>query len=210
MASWSATRTGHCSTYLPRQDINQSTMNTKLRSLARPNWLASAWPRQGRRGPLSNIVEGLIIGVGAGLTTAITLGIGRLLIWCWHRREQKTYIRNLIAGPVKTILTADDLLPPEPGGNPVPADCVRYVIFRKLQSDLEVAISSRATALKYHEVSSLREVMARTDLLLTNLTLHARKIIPLKIAEGFYDDVRGLCWLGLPRDLRAESLTQPS
>ena len=159
---------------------------------------------------MSNIVEGLIIGVGAGLTTAITLGLGRLLIWCWHRREQKTYIRNLIAGPVKTILTADDLPPPEPGGNPVPADCVRYVIFRKLQSDLEVAISSRATALKYHEVSALREVMARTDLLLTNLTLHARKAIPLKIAEGFYDDVRGLCWLGLPRDLRAESLTQPS
>ena len=29
----------------PRQDINQSAMNTKLRSLARPNWLASAWPR---------------------------------------------------------------------------------------------------------------------------------------------------------------------
>ena len=42
------------------------------------------------------IVEGLIIGGGAGLSTAIMLGIGRLLIWYWHRREQKTYIRNLM------------------------------------------------------------------------------------------------------------------
>ena len=159
---------------------------------------------------MSNIEEGLIIGVGAGLTTAIMLGIGRLLIWCWHRREQIPYIRNLIAGPVKTILTADDLPHPKPGENLIPADCVRYVIFRKLQSDLEVAISSRATALKYHEVSALREVMAQTDLALTGLALHDRKIMPLTIAEGFYDGVRELCWLGLPRDLRAESLTRPS
>jgi hypothetical protein len=159
---------------------------------------------------LSNIVEGLVIGVGAGVTTAITLGIWHLLIWCWQRREQKTYIRNLIAGPVKTILTADDLPHPKPGENPIPADCYRYVIFRKLQSDLDVAISSRATALKYHELSALREVMASTDLALTGLTMHDRKIMPITIAEGFYDGVRGLRWLGLPRDLRAESLTQPS
>ena len=155
---------------------------------------------------LSNIEEGLIIGVGAGLTTAIMLGIGRLLIWCWHRREQIPYIRKLIAGPANTILTANDLPHPEPGGNSIPADCVRYVLFRKLQSDLEVAISSRATALKYHEISALREVMAGTDLVLTDLPLHNRKIMPLKIAEGFYDRVLGLRWLGL----RAESLTQPS
>ena len=114
-----------------------------------------------------------------------------MLIWCWHRREQIPYIRNLIAGPVKTILTADDLPPYKPGENPVPADCVRYARFRKLQSDLEVAISSRATALKYHEVSALREVMAQTDLVLTGLDLHDRKIMPLTIAEGFCDGVSG-------------------
>ena len=159
---------------------------------------------------MSNIVEGLVIGVGAGVTTAITLGIWHLLIWCWQRREQKTYIRNLIAGPVKTILTANDLPHPKPGENPIPADCVRYVIFRKLQSDLEVAMSSRATALKYHEVSALREVMAGIDLVLTDLPLRDRKIMPLSIAESFYGGVLELCWLGLPRDLRAESLTQPS
>ena len=151
---------------------------------------------------MSNIAEGLIIGVGAGLTTAIMLGIGRLLIWCWHRREQIPYIRNLIAGPVKTILTADDLPPPKPGENPIPADCVRYVIFRKLQSDLEVAISSRATALKYHEVSALREVMAQTDLALTGLNLHDRKIMPLTIAEGFYDGVRGSAGWAYPATCR--------
>ena len=155
---------------------------------------------------MSNIVEGLVIGVGAGVTTAITLGIWHLLIWCWQRREQKTYIRNLIAGPVKTILTANDI----PGENPISADRLRYVIFNKLQSDLDVAISSRATALKYHELSALRKVMASIDLALTSLTLHDRNIMPLTIAESFYDGVQELRWLGLPRDLRAESLTQPS
>ena len=155
---------------------------------------------------MSKIAEGLIIGVGAGLTTAIMLGIGHLLIRYLQRREQTTYIRNLIAEQAKAILTADDLPHPEPGGNPIPADCVRYVIFRKLQSDLEVAISSRATALKYHELSALRKIMASTDRTLTDLPLHDRKIMPLGIAKGFYDLVLGLRWLGL----RAESLTQPS
>ena len=112
--------------------------------------------------------------------------------------------------PVKTILTANDKPHPKPGENPIPADCYRYVIFRKLQSDLDVAISSRATALKYHELSALREVMASIDLALTGLTLHDRKIMPLTIAESFYDGVRRLRWLGLPSDLRVESLTQPS
>ena len=159
---------------------------------------------------MSNIAEGLIIGVGAGLTTAIMLGIGRLLIWCWHRREQIPYIRNLIAGLAKNILTAVDIPHPKPGENPILADCVRYARFRELQIHLEVAISSRATALKYHELSALREVMASTNRDLTDLHMHEKKIMPLTIAEDFYKSVRGLRWLGLPRDLRAESLTQPS
>ena len=78
---------------------------------------------------------------------------------------------------------------------------IRYAIFRRLQNDLEIAISSRATALKYHEVSALRQVVAGTDIELTSLNLHHRKVMPLKIAEGFYDGVRGLCWLGLPRPI---------
>ena len=41
-----------------------------------------------RREQAVSIAWVVIIGVGAGLTTAIMLGIGRLLIWCWHRREQ--------------------------------------------------------------------------------------------------------------------------
>ena len=160
---------------------------------------------------MSNIEEGLIIGVGAGLTTAIMLGIWHLLIWCWHRREQIPYIRDLIAKQAEAMLTANDLPPPpEVGGEPIHADFIRYAIFRRLQSDLEIAISSRATALKYHEVSALRQVVAGTDIELTSLNLHHRKVMPLKTAEGFYDGVRRLCWLGLPRDLRAESLTQPS
>ena len=55
-----------------------------------------------------------------------------------NEESRKTYIRNLIAGPVKTILTANDKPHPKPGENPIPADCYRYVIFRKLQSDLDV------------------------------------------------------------------------
>ena len=159
---------------------------------------------------MSNIVEGLFIGVGVGLTTAIILAALRLLFWYRERVEQIPYIRDLIAAQAKALLTANDVPHPVPGVEPVHADFIRYAIFRRLQSDLEIAISSRATALKYHEVSALRQVMAGTDIELTSLTLHDRKVLPLDFAKRFYDEVRGLCWLGLPRDLRAESLTRPS
>ena len=53
-----------------------------------------------------------------------------------------------------------------------------------IPTSLAPAISSRATALKYHEVSALRQVVAGTDIELTSLNLHHRKVMPIKIAEG--------------------------
>ena len=97
-----------------------------------------------------NIVDGLIIGVGAGLTTALILGAWRLFSRWRDRGEQISYIRDLVAKQAEAMLTANHLPPPpEVGGEPIHADFIRYAIFCRLQSDLEIAISSRTTALTY-------------------------------------------------------------
>ena len=62
---------------------------------------------------VSNIEEGLIIGVGAGLTTAIMLGIGRLLIAC--RRPNRP--------PQRVLGACTAVLGP---GTPRFAECVEW------------------------------------------------------------------------------------
>ena len=145
-----------------------------------------------------DIVEGLIIGVGAGVTTAAILGIWRWFIRFRDRREQIPYIRNLITTQTDRIFSAPDLPPPASGEKSVPADYVRFIIFRELQSALLVALSSRATALTYKEVSSLQKVLADIDRVITDLPLRERGIMPLTIAQSFYEQLQALSWLRLP------------
>ena len=147
---------------------------------------------------MQEIVKGLIIGVGAGVTTAVILGVWRWFIRFRDRREQIPYIRDLIASQMERILSATDLPPPAPGQEPVPADCVRFVFFRQLQSALLVALSSRATALTYKEVSALQKILADVDRAMTDLPLRERGIIPLTIAQSFHKELQSLSWLKLP------------
>ena len=148
---------------------------------------------------MQEIIKGLVIGVGAGVTTAAILGVYRWLIRYRDRREQIPYIRDLISNQMGRILSATDLLPPEPGMAPIPADCVRFTFFRELQSALLVALSSRATALNYQEVSSLQKVLSDVERAMTDLTLLERSIMPAPIADSFYENLQALSWLGLPK-----------
>ena len=75
---------------------------------------------------------------------------------------------------------------------------MRFVFFRELQSALLVALSSRSSALSYQEVFSLQQILADVDRAMTDLTLHERGILPLPIAQSFYEQLKALTWLGLP------------
>ena len=114
-----------------------------------------------------------------------------------------SYIRDLIANQMDRILSATDLPPYKPDAEPIPADRVRFVYFRELQTALLVVLSSRATALTYtaltyKEVSSLHKIIADTDRAMTDLTLNERGIMPLAIAQPFFASLRSLSWLGMP------------
>ena len=148
---------------------------------------------------MQEFAGGLLIGVGAGVTTAAIVGAWHWFVKFRDRREQIPYIRDLITTQAERILSATDLPPPAPGQEPVPADCVRFVFFRELQSALLVTLSSRATALTYKEVSSLQKILADIDRAMTDLPLRARGIMPLAIAQSFYEQLEALSWLGLPK-----------
>ena len=145
-----------------------------------------------------DIAKGLLIGVGAGLTTTLILGMYRWFSRRQDRREQITYVREFIDIQIRRILDATDLPPPK-GQEPIPADCVRFVYFRELQSELQVALSTRVTALTYKEISSLQRVLANIERVMSDLTLIKRGVMPRHLAQTLYEQFQDLIWLGLPK-----------
>ena len=147
---------------------------------------------------MDEIVQGLFIGIGAGVTTSIILGIGHLFVRLRDRHEQISYIRDLIVTKAELMFSATDIEVPHVKEKPIPGDLVRFTYFRDLRSSLLVALSSRATTLSYKEVSSLQKVLADIDRLMSDLTLNKGKTMPMTIAKKFYDNLQSLNWLGLP------------
>ena len=144
------------------------------------------------------IANGLIIGVGAGVTTTILVGLWRAFTLYGEQREQIAYIRKIIIESNKKIwsdLKIEDL----PSGEKVHPDMLRYVMYRELQTRLEVAISSRSNALSYAQVSALQNFLATTERMLTDLTLHERKLFPLDIFRNIYKELEDQEWLRLPK-----------
>ena len=150
-----------------------------------------------------DVAEGLIIGVGAGLTTTLILGMYHWFSRFLERREQITYIREFIDTQSRFILDAIDVVPSEILGL-IPADRVRFVYFSELQSELQVALSTRVTALTYKEVSSLQRVLTHIErvmkeLVVKGLPLIEHRTMPLYIAQSVYKQFQDLIWLGLPK-----------
>ena len=144
------------------------------------------------------IAKGLLIGVGAGLTTTFILGMYRFCSRRQDRSEQITYIREFIDTEIRRILDATDLATPE-GREPITADRLRLVYFRGLQSELKVALSNRVTALTYKEVSSLQLVLTNFERAITDLSLIERGVIPLHLCQTLHKQFQDLIWLGLPK-----------
>ena len=145
------------------------------------------------------IIEGLVIGVGAGVTTAVILGVYRWVIRRSNRREQISYIRDIILDHRERIFSAVDIPPSANFKEGIAADFLRFIYFRDLESGLRVALSSRATALNYQEESSLRKVLADGERMMTDLTLSEKKVLPEPIADSFFESLQKLSWLGLPK-----------
>lgn len=58
---------------------------------------------------MQDIIDGLVIGVGAGVTTALILGAGRWIARSKDRREQKSYIRDIASRGIEQILSSVEL-----------------------------------------------------------------------------------------------------
>lgn len=135
-----------------------------------------------------DVMQGLAIGVGAGVTTSAIIGV-----WHWvgkaiARHEQVSYIREIITSYANDIFSATDLPHPKPEMGPISADTVIFLHYTTLQKNLQVALSYRASALNYKRLAALQEKLAGAEKVMSGLTLNKRKALPLSIAVGFYEE----------------------
>ena len=142
------------------------------------------------------IIDGLIIGVGAGVTTSAILGTWRWIVRWSDRREQIRYFRDLITASKEPILSTKDFQPSAQNQKSTTVDHARLALYNALNDDIQTAIKYRASSLTYKEVSSLQRIFTEVNRL--KAFFGNFEILPLLIAkENLYDKLEELDWLRL-------------
>ena len=152
---------------------------------------------------ITKFIEGLIIGVGVGITTSVVLSAYHFYSKLLRRREQILFVRRFVASHMNLILNVEDLPPPETGKSKIPADQVRYVFLRQFQDDFRSIVSYRTTELSYKEIWSLQKILLGIQRSLTDLPLAERKIFPRPIAVAFYEELGKIDWLRMSKSTQA-------
>ena len=139
------------------------------------------------------IIKGVAIGVGGGVTTAGLLGLWRGFVKYRDRREQISYIRSLIADHRQKIIAVYEATNTTPEEGLTDIDVIRFARFQTLQSDLRTALSSRSTALTYKDKFPLHRFLADSERAATSLGLSA--MIPFEIVQALFDDLESAGWV---------------
>lgn len=119
--------------------------------------------------------------------------------------SQIAYIRDLVSTSFKEMISATDLPPPEEGHVSIPADVVRFGLFRNFEAKFEVAIISRTSALGSIRKADLQLALTSMKQLMNDLEFANRRILPLATAASFYTAFQELGWLELPSGTPASS-----
>ena len=111
--------------------------------------------------------------------------------------SQVSYIRELVSTSFREILGANDVPPQEEGHSPIPADIVRFGLFRNFEAAFEVAIISRTSALESTRTADLQLALVGMRQTMNDLDFMERRLLPLPTAMAFYTEFQKLEWLGL-------------
>lgn len=144
------------------------------------------------------IIQGLIIGVGAGTVLGLYSEMMRLL----SRRRQISFIREYIIRKFKKIAKAKTVEARVGGSPEVLGDYVRWVLFESFLMEFRVVLDNRTGSMSGAQLSDLYGRLAESE----NVRDMLRKIE--KHPEGlgqyrsFYRGYSGFKWLKLPKELK--------
>lgn len=167
---------------------------------------------------VGSIAEGLLIGAGAGVVSAIILGLYHLGRRRWMQRDQVRYLRRCITesfAKIRADLVRGDLARDFPQVRP---ENLRPMIFEEFMRNMTAAVSYRTTVLSDNQIFELQEAMIDTKSFVNfvkygvELTARSRgEEAPEVPGTGLPTDIRfyqniygyfaGIKWLGLPEDM---------
>lgn len=138
------------------------------------------------------MAEGIIIGVFAGVFAGLILELFRYRRKVLDRREQIKYLGKYISQVIKFIREADNATHPGYSG-----DILRYSELTNFQEEMEILLASRATALNYKELSSLRQFTSDIKRTTSRIFLDPLDNVSLDEADRIFKDMEKLKWLKL-------------
>ena len=144
---------------------------------------------------VSEIIQGLIIGVGAGLFLSLYAEIGKRL----SRREQIAFIRKRLIDGFATCGSMDDPLPANEGETPPSTDQFRFIVLEGFLRELQAITDHRTGSMSGAQLSDLHRVLS--DAKNMHAWLNERKKYPRELAlyRSLYKGFASIEWLGLPK-----------
>lgn len=167
---------------------------------------------------VSSIAEGLLIGAGAGVVSAIILGLYHLGRRRWLQRDQARYLRRCITesfAKIRANEVGGDLARDFPQAR---SEELRPIFFEEFMRHMTAAVSYRTTALSDNQIFGLQKAMTDTTALVSFVKYAVERAArdrgeepPVGPGSGlptdiqFYRNIYGyfarIKWLNLPEDM---------
>ncbi len=152
----------------------------------------------------SSIIEGLLIGVGVGITSSAILGLIHLLWKLYKRREQVRHLRRCIINNFDKI--QDDLVPSDRTKDDpeLLLATQRLAIFKNFMECMETTINHRTNALTNNQIFDLQKTWNEQKNFVNFVTSEASetKCVPegINFYQNAYSRFAEIKWLKLPEN----------
>ena len=148
---------------------------------------------------VQEFLQALVQGTATGIVIAIILGIYGVIRKSVRRREQVSYIRNLVSGGISRIRSVKD--EPEiisiPKANiEISVHAIRATYYQEMRGDVESALTHRSTELTYDRKKQIRKGFFIIDFALEK-GKEKEKVPDMNIYECGFKELEGIEWLKL-------------
>ena len=147
----------------------------------------------------NGIVEGLIIGVGAGLVLSLYAEIQKRIARC----EQIKFIRKYLISKFTKIANPglEEHLPADKGNISPMENQVRFFLLENFLRELQAITEHRTAAMSGAQVADLHRVLSDAKTVHDRVSKLNDYPRGLELYRGLYKEFSKLKWLGIPEEI---------
>ena len=150
---------------------------------------------------MTSFQEALTSGLMSGIAIVIIVGSFRYLEKVVTRHRQVRNIRDRLLYHYSRIRSAVAVKALDSDESPeVTEDMIRYFRFQEMRRELGVLTTHRSTALTYSERADLEQAVTDCEMMIKELSLQERKVMPILLAMPLYQQLAKKKWLRLPEE----------